>query len=46
MGLVKQKEIKDKKNAKKYYQKAIDLGTQNKDRRLSEYKNNLKQLLK
>jgi len=38
------KQMKDKKNAKKYYQKAINLGTKNADRRLSEYKNNLKQL--
>ena len=38
------KQIGDKKNAIRYYLKAIDLGTKNADRRLSEYKNNLKQL--
>lgn len=38
------KQMRDKKNAKKNYLKAIDLGTKNSDRRLSEYKNNLKQL--
>tara|TARA_R110002073_G_scaffold145532_2_gene297658 strand:+ start:25159 stop:26433 length:1275 start_codon:yes stop_codon:yes gene_type:complete len=38
------KQLKDKKNARKYYQKAITLGTKNTDRRLSEYKNSLKRL--
>lgn len=38
------KQMDDEKNAKKYYQKAVDLGTKNADRRLSEYKNSLKQL--
>ena len=38
------KKMGDKKSAKKNYLKAIDLGTKNKDRRLNEYKNNLKQL--
>ena len=38
------KQMGDKKNAKKNYLKAIDLGTKNTDRRLSEYKKNLKQL--
>ncbi|MGK0412866.1 MAG: tetratricopeptide (TPR) repeat protein [Polaribacter sp.] len=39
------KQMGDKKNAKKYYQKAIHLGTKNADRRLIEYKNNLTELL-
>ena len=34
----------DKKKAKKYYLKAIDLGEKNSDRRLSEYKKKLKKL--
>lgn len=38
------KQMDDKKNARKYYQKAIDLGTKNADRRLIEYKNSLEQL--
>jgi predicted alpha/beta superfamily hydrolase len=40
------KQLNDKRRAKEYYQKAIDLGIKNTDRRLSEYQNNLKQLLK
>ena len=39
------KQMKDKKNAKKYYEKAIDLGFKNSDRRLSEYKKDLMQLI-
>ncbi|MEP5501653.1 MAG: hypothetical protein ABJP80_05880 [Algibacter sp.] len=38
------KQMKDKKSVKKYDKKAIDLGAKNTDRRLSEYKNSLKQL--
>jgi predicted alpha/beta superfamily hydrolase len=38
------KQMGDKKNAKKYYQKAVHIGTKNADRRLSEFKTSLKQL--
>lgn len=40
------KHMGDTKKAKKYYQKAISLGIKSNDRRLSEYKENLKQLFK
>jgi|GEM_PF-3772260 tetratricopeptide (TPR) repeat protein len=38
------KQLNDKKEAKKYYQKAIDLGVKNVDPRLEEYRDNFKRL--